>query len=401
MKLIWLGLLTTAAFFWACEEVIVPGDPPQDFAITLVEAPQAINIRSGGDTPVYAIAYRVTHPEGNQSIQSVRVNFSSNGSQVFSLPLVDTGGLDPDTKDVLAGDGIYSNTFPGDSTIFPAGDITLIATAEDLSGSSLSTGALTLLALSNRIPIIADINVPTLLPSGSAALTFSITVQDSNEAADITGAEMQLRRGGSEIANFPMMLASTPAPDSAVFTLSVDSSFAVGRSGLYQLGFAASDAAGEQADLVERDITLENLATTLSLPSLPDTVELPLAGFSDTLHVKVSAADPQSLLDVDEVNFTVTLMGGTPSSPILMFDDGNPNPGNSDNGDLVANDGRYSRVISLSSSNTPGTYIFTYFAADKAGNTATAITDTLELIPPAGGFEIPETRPLDGSFSPR
>ena len=394
MKNMWLLLLGIIALVtWRCEEVVEPGDTPPDFAIALVEAPRAISARGAGDAPLYAVSFRVTHPEGLAAISEVRADFSAGGSTVFSLPLFDTGGLDPDHRDVVAGDGIFSNTFAGDSTVIPIGDVDLSGVVVDAGGDSRSAAAQTLTVLNNKAPRIVALSAPDTLYSGSAPLTLTLTVQDSNGVEDISTATLYLRRNGQEIINRPMTLESSSGNDTAVFGLSIDSSFAAGRSGDYTLAFEAKDASQTSSGFSERNITLENTAPRLFASNLPDSLMLPPTGFFDTLQVKISAADPQSLADLDAVSFAVYLEGGTPGASIEMFDNGNFD----DHGDLTAGDGRYGRIIQLASTNTPGTYFFDYLALDKAGNASVVVQDTLVLVPFSGApVNLGETVPLTG-----
>lgn len=359
-----------------CDEVVEPGDTPPVFAIAPVAVPEVLNVQAppGGTLPRYDFAFRVTHPEGLGAIASVLLEIRDGAGQtVLSAALVDDGSVAQ--RDAIANDGVFTTSR---SAAITAGPLTVTATATDAGGDTRTSQPVSAVAIANQAPQVLSISVPDTLPAGSAPLTLAATVQDSNEVADLAAVVVRLRSGGGTLAADTMALFDSPAPDSAIYTLAIDSSYAAGRQGGYRIQVVATDLSGTESDPVESDIFLENTAPRLSRPFVRDSLELPETG-ADTLHVKVTAGDAQSLADLDSVQFTVRLLGGNTSDPIAMFDDGNT--GGVDNADITANDGRYSRVISLSSGNTPGTYVLEFLARDRVGNRAITVSDTLEVLP--------------------
>ena len=98
---------------------------------------------------------------------------------------------------------------------------------------------------------------------------------------------------------------------------------------------------------------------------------------TDTLKVTISieAYDPDGKEDLKSVFFNSFLPDGSPSrsNPIYLFDDGNLQV----NGDLVANDGIYSRIIILPPNTPKGTYRFEFEAIDKKNEVSNIITHNL------------------------
>ncbi|NIV11454.1 MAG: hypothetical protein GWN62_09280, partial [Aliifodinibius sp.] len=91
-----------------------------EFGVEEFQAPTRLNLSNPRN---YDVSFRVTHPEGVQAVTQVNLTiFSSDQSTVLlELPLFDTG--ENQYRDVVAGDGIFSNHFFSDSTLFPVGPV--------------------------------------------------------------------------------------------------------------------------------------------------------------------------------------------------------------------------------------------------------------------------------------
>jgi len=97
----------------------------------------------------------------------------------------------------------------------------------------------------------------------------------------------------------------------------------------------------------------------------PDTVVV-----TATVEILTSleATDPDENGDIEGVYFSVYRPDGTVSQKIFLFDDGNP-----ENGDAIAGDGIYSRLIEVNEYNDKGTYRFEFQAENKAGSLSNII----------------------------
>ncbi|RMH86139.1 MAG: hypothetical protein D6681_16030 [Calditrichaeota bacterium] len=357
----------------ACEEeVVVDNTGEVAFAAEFIRFPAQINLQGRFTYPVYV---RVTHPRGSAGIDSVTVRFFVSGQQspLLSLPLFDDGTH----EDVIARDGVYSNTFsPVNPVVFPRGTILVRAVAVDVAGQIAETALLQVEALPNPPPVLLSVVAPDTLPSGTAPVEISVVVFDSLGVEDITAVEMRLTREGAILQTAALELRDRLAPDTARYGITVDSTLAVGHpTGDYALEFEATDEGQGSSGIVSRSLFMENLPPELFNPVLPDTVQRPASGV-DTIEVHITVRDPQGLGDVSEVTFVVQRQGGPPTT-IEMFDDGDFDA----HRDLVAGDGIYSRGLTVSPTSTPGTFQFTFQALDLAGNVSPAVVDSLVILP--------------------
>jgi len=367
--IIQIGLLIL--FFISCEEKTGIMEQPEVFSIQPASVPTRINV---SQTKVYSISFKVTHPSGVDAISNVSVTFyGSNQSDVLlTTDLYDDGGVNhPGDKDVIARDGIFTNTFQSDSLIFPLGDVYIKATALDNSQQQIQTDFISSLSLLNKTPIVVSISVPDTLPSGSDAVLFSAAIQDSNGIEDVPYITMRLKQQNLTIFSTALNLLSSNDVDSGLYGAYFDSSFATERVGNYELEFQAVDLSGDSSNTDLRSIYLENSSPTLSNVQLPDSVQRPAAG-TDTIVVRVGAKDSQGLNDIDLVAFDIYRTGGD-TTTIEMFDDGDFN----NHRDEIANDGIYSRGLTVTPQNIAAKFYFIFQAKDKVNNFSTAIMDSL------------------------
>jgi len=99
----------------------------------------------------------------------------------------------------------------------------------------------------------------------------------------------------------------------------------------------------------------------------PDTAVVTAA---TVIFTSVEASDPNGQNDILKVYFIVYKPdGSTNGSELELFDDGNVD----DNGDLVAGDGIYSRLIQVDETNDKGTYRFEFQSIDRGGKSSNII----------------------------
>lgn len=122
--------------------------------------------------------------------------------------------------------------------------------------------------------------------------------------------------------------------------------------------FKAIDYEGVQSNIVER--TFENHSPVIIALDVPDSIQRPTSGIQ-AVFFYLTANDSDGLNDIDSVFFS-NQSSQTPTN-ILMYDDGNLQ----DHGDEVANDGIYSRGVSIDQNTLLGIKEFRFEIVDKSG----------------------------------
>ena len=355
----------------SCAEKTGVMEQEETFTVKAASVPARINV---SQTKTYNIAFKVTHPEGIQAIISVSAAFfgSNQIDELLSINLYDDGGVNrPNDGDVIAKDGIFTNTFQSDSTVFPPGPIFIKATVIDNQQQQLQTDFISSLSLLNAPPVLVSVSTPDTLPSGSSTVLFSVTVQDSNQIEDISEVRFKLKKQNLTIFTNPLSLINSIASDTAQYGAFIDSSFAAERIGDYQLEFQAIDFSGDSSNSLVEPIYLENLPPIISNIELPDIVQRPTSG-ADTIVVSAGAKDPQSLNDIETVFFDIYRIGGDTTS-IELFDDGDF----INHRDLNANDGIYSRGLIVTPQSVAAKFYLIFQAKDKVDNYSGAVVDSM------------------------
>lgn len=139
--------------------------------------------------------------------------------------------------------------------------------------------------------------------------------------------------------------------------------------GPYIIEIDASGQAGYVANArrVTLSIIRNDARPVISNLLAPDTLVRPQSG-SRMVRLAISASDSDGLGDIVKVFFR-SINSTSPDFEQPMFDDGNL----AVDGDSVAGDGRYARLLPLDSTATAGIKEFRFFARDKAG----AVSDSI------------------------
>ncbi len=368
-----LRLCLLAMLLIACEETIVPPETADPFAYEILRSPSQLNIKN---PTLYELRVRTSHPAGPAGVESVIMEFfgADQVTLLQSIELLDDGeGNGSGSRDVVARDGVFSNIVLSDSNVFEEGDIFWQVTVDGGSEGQIQGVPFRIRALFNSAPEILSFTIPDTLFSGEGT-TISAQIQDTDGTDNLAGVSFSVLRDEVPLKGFNLLQTAIIDSITAEYQLPLDSSFAAGLKGDYEAVLFASDIPGTSENVSELNLFIENEPPVIKAIGLRNSLQLPSVG-SDTLHVKCRIDDEQGLLDVADVTFTVTLIGGNTSDPIAMFDDGNSSI--SDNGDLRAADGQYSQVVSIAATNQAGPYVFEFSATDKAGNTAATVNDTL------------------------
>jgi len=136
-------------------------------------------------------------------------------------------------------------------------------------------------------------------------------------------------------------------------------------NGNYTVKFSVTDFNGTNKQVAVSNFYFNNGQDNLP-PLISNTVVDPdtvVVTQPTVLFTSVEAMDPNGSSDILEVYFVVYRPDGTTNNnKVLLFDDGNIT-----NGDQIAGDGIYSRLIQVDQSNQKGTYRFEFQAEDRPG----------------------------------
>ena len=99
----------------------------------------------------------------------------------------------------------------------------------------------------------------------------------------------------------------------------------------------------------------------------------------NTTKITVAANDPQGVTDIDSVYFfslKPNKQYANGGAPFLMFDNGSAS-----SGDEIPADGIYTLTVKITGDPAIqlGTYIYTFYMRDKAGNLANVLVDSIEV----------------------
>lgn len=125
-----------------------------------------------------------------------------------------------------------------------------------------------------------------------------------------------------------------------------------------RLNFLAIDSSYEESAVVTR--SLQNHPPRIVNVDVPDSIQRPASG-TRLIPFRMTVTDSDGLGDID----TVTFVNTSSSNPLAftMFDSGDL----SLHGDLIANDGIYSRIVSIDAPTSTGVKAFRFEAVDKSG----------------------------------
>ena len=164
-------------------------------------------------------------------------------------------------------------------------------------------------------------------------------------------------------------LNSSPVEMQEIFDDTFSGHFFLGRVnpiGNYTIRFSAIGNEGKAKQVALGSFYFNNGQDNQPPEIFNSVIEPDTAVVNDTTVIvtSVEAMDPNGQSDILEVYFIVYRPdGSTNNTKILLFDDGNLQ-----NGDNVAGDGIYSRLIQVNQNNQKGTYRFEFHAKDRLGD---------------------------------
>ncbi len=358
-------LLVLALIAAGCSErdLPVPNDSSDNPVVEKFSVPEIVNPSSS-----YPVMVRVEPSDLVESV-SLEITLQGSSSPIKSLSLYDDGGaVDSNDGDAVAYDGIFSQVLNWDQT--EASDLIFTFSAKSTEGQLLSDAAFSVKSTANSKPVIIDISIPDSLKSGESGQQFIVTVSDSNGTEDIKSVVFTGMQNNAELFNGELQPTGTPGE----FVITIDSSFAAGKKGSYDIVFSATDQSNVSSDPATRILYIENTYPELGEISAPRQIERPPLDYIVNFLIEVPISDAQGLGDIKEVRVSwqkpdASYPGG---SPYQLFDNGleysYDNWDQGYRGDLTANDGVYSITGVFDPDDLLGNYILIFWAEDLAGN---------------------------------
>jgi len=338
--------------------------PP--FLQKLTLSPDSVNVDaltpSGGQyTITSTITVRATDPEGAGDIKSVSYSILLKNS------VIQTGAL---SSQSAGSDSVrvFTAQFSFGLDRSGTGSYQVEVSAVDNAGSKSNILTTRLLvAKKNTPPQLSGAGIRPVATADSVKLTTSIAVFDSNGYQSISSVTI---RPNNTTDPAPRLMYDDGAPEhgdraagdgifSAVLTVKP-----TGAVEGIECEFRAKDNTGAESDPLRKGIT--NRAPAINSLDVPSTIERPVSGLA-YYTFKLTASDPDGKSDIDSVYFR-NQSSSTPSN-FLMYDDGNL----STNGDLIAGDGIYSRIVVIDQTASTGAKSFLFRVVDFGGARADSV----------------------------
>ncbi|MFA5803513.1 MAG: hypothetical protein WC879_02615 [Melioribacteraceae bacterium] len=179
-------------------------------------------------------------------------------------------------------------------------------------------------------------------------------------STDIKGTWIEILSPEDEnISSGKIYLSNNPKTNPNAFSTSVTMKSEY-INGMYLINYFVEDKTGTTKKVASQTFLFDNgksnAAPIILSVSSPDTIEVkdvPLA-----FIVNATVADSNGIKDIKEVYFTTSS-----GSRTMLYDDGNFTA----NGDGIAEDGIFSRALSITPENEKGTYRFDFEAKDRGG----------------------------------
>lgn len=203
------------------------------------------------------------------------------------------------------------------------------------------------------------------------AVTFTVTVDDADRDVDRIGYVVQSPVAGRK----PLAEGQVPTPGPGRYEATTDVSLPRGEVGTYTVLVFAVDRAGNLSNQMRGSLRYfaQGGAPKIERVDAPASITRPGAGEPDrTIKIVAHVSDPDGLSNVSRVAFWNIK---APGAKIDLFDDGN----RTESGDEAAGDGRYTRLIRITSQNSPGTNTFVFQATDRSGLESDTVHVTIRV----------------------
>jgi hypothetical protein len=400
MNKLLLSIISIVLLIWivSCSEETIPVSTGEKPVISEVNVPGFWNTHS---ERLYKTEVWVNDPQGPGNLSGVylTVHEVSGNNQIFADSLYDDGAyFNKSDGDVLAGDGVFSNQFPATAVTKNSSQTEFIFRfiAIDKQNNVSQEKEMTVTFSANSPPEINQIFAPDSLSYLDEAVVFSISVSDSDGIDDITRAYFESEDPVRQITRFGQTLYNDGNFEShgdlvegdSIFSARIFPNFLVGKKGDYNLIFHVVDN-NEEENTREaiQSIYIENYQSEFVDFNIPESMMIPAdSGFVNIGLMQVEVDDPEGIVDIDSVYFYSLKPDSNLAQnglPFIMVDNGLPFNLNNplvETGDETAEDGIYSLSLLVYYGSLPGTYTFSFYIRDWAGNLTGPVKRTIELI---------------------
>jgi hypothetical protein len=373
-------LLWAGAVLWTgCSEEESPTSSPGTLTVVWQTRPPNLELSS---TDYVSIRAQVSGIEPT-AVDSVKAFISdAAGSPIADFHLYDDANFyqhedalefcSPYSGDVVAHNGIFSRLMNGQ---FAPSSGTYTFTLNAWAGDRQATSPDSFIVVAqNSAPTLSNLFFPDTLYSG-AQIQIHLKVMDADTVINDSVAAVAMSFYTAEGAQLDTFALSDLGGDQYGMTVQPDIALGL-TSDLYIFAFRAWDTFEAVSDSLGTWVYLQNAAPHLGEPEFPDTVTLPEV-YEEVL-ISLPAWDDQTNADIDSVNMLSLKPNGeyaNEGQPIPLVDTG-------EWGDEVAGDSIFSINAVLYDTSLVGTYIFTFWARDLAGNKTDDLIDSMVVVAP-------------------
>lgn len=329
----------------------------------------------------YVLAVAVNGASAGE-IASVTLDILSETTmtKLMSVNLYDDGDkAHPDNGDVIAFDGVFTGRLLWPAALAGPGKLSF---QFSVPGGSVSPLKIPVQSLDVHPPEITSLACPDALPSGfSGFKTIAVTVADSTGLDDVLCVLMSGLQNGAVLFSdtlYDKGAGGDLIAGDGVCTLQMDSTYAAGKQGEFDLRFYALDKAGLSSAMVNKKMVINNSAPAIVKVTMVQQVDRPASG-TVTILIEAQVSDPQGGRDIKWVRLSWKKPDNSyPSaSPYQMYDNGLPFDLSKWDygyrGDVKVNDGIYSIRGVFDSGNLLGEYTLGFQAEDLVGNRSAEI----------------------------
>lgn len=365
------------ALWWGCaQDEETPTSPPAPLEVTWYQTLPNLVFQT---TKYYTLMVAVSGIEP-ETVDSVKATIEDETAQaVAEFFLYDDANF-PEHEDALNFCSPYSGDLVANNGIFSRSVNSGFAQTEGnyhfevrvwFDGRSVASLPDTVIVALSAQPEISAISFPDTLESGFAPVQISLQAIDPDDpdVDSVTSVWMTLYSPDLIALGDPVTLEKLGG---SYYGAELTPDLAVGRpSENYTFVFRALDTFDVISDSTWKAFYMENLAPHIADPAYPDTVSLPSPGNYTEVPINLRSWDDQTNADIDSVNMLSLKPNGQ------YANSGNPIPLED-----IDEDSIFTINAVLYDTSLVGTYIFTFWARDLAGNKSEDLIDSLVVVAP-------------------